>query len=241
MEECEYNFDIIDEAAILYALCRHTSHDHDHNIVHRYLVSVYRASTGNIHRAVGPDFILNVGDILYFTGTVEGFRKFCEENGLEVITKSTEAAIHAEADIQGTARTTNVLAQDASANIAAADALSSRGAAGRVVTFADSVKDRPKLSLGPRSGKMIIDVDVEFTSKRRLSMLGPDTDKLPLITKMTGTFTSTAGIVILFGHFVFCILTISTCCFLVVQTQLEDMIKLWTMKSLLDLRKLLSP
>ncbi|KAL7454525.1 hypothetical protein ACHAWC_006139 [Mediolabrus comicus] len=149
-----------------------------------YLVSVYRASTGNIHRAVGPDFVLNVGDILYFTGMVEGFRTFCEENGLEIITKDTEAAIHAEANIQGTARTTNVLAQDASANIAAADALSSRGAAGRV-TFADSVKDRPKLSLGPHSGKMIIDVDVEFTSKRRLSMLGPKTDKLQLITKMT--------------------------------------------------------
>ena len=206
MEECEYNFDIIDEAVILYALCRHTSHDHALISIYRYLVSVYRASTGNIHRAVGPDFVLNVGDILYFTGMVEGFRTFCEENGLEVITKSTEAAIHAEADIQGTARTTNVLAQDTSANIAAADALSSRGAAGRAVTFADSVKkDRPKLSLGPRSGKMIMDVDVEFTSKRRLSMLGPDTDKLPLITKMTGTFTSTAGIVILFGHFVFCV------------------------------------
>ena len=150
---------------------------------------------------MGPDFVLNVGDILYFTGMVEGFRTFCEENGLEIITKQTEAAIHAEANIQGTARTTNVLAQDASANnIAAADVLSSRGAAGRAVTFADSVKDRPKLSLGPRSGKMIIDVDVEFTSKRRLCMLGPETDKLPLITKMTGTFTSTAGIVILFGH-----------------------------------------
>jgi hypothetical protein len=153
---------------------------------------------------VGPDFVLNVGDILYFTGVVEGFRTFCEENGLEIITKDTEAAIHAEANIQGTVRTTNVLAQDASANIAAADALSSRGAAGRVVTFDDSVKDRPKdrpkLSLGPHSGKMIIDVDVEFTSKRRLSMLGPKTDKLQLITKMTGTFTSTAGIVILFGH-----------------------------------------
>jgi uncharacterized protein with PhoU and TrkA domain len=99
---------------------------------------------------------------------------------LEVITKSTEAAIHAEANIQGTARTTNVLAQDASANIT----FSGRGAAGRV-TFADSVKDRPKLSLGPHSGKMVVDVDVEFTSKRRLSMLGPKTDKLQLITKMT--------------------------------------------------------
>ena len=37
-----------------------------------YLVSVVRAATGNIHRAVGQDFVLNAGDILYFTGFIEG-------------------------------------------------------------------------------------------------------------------------------------------------------------------------
>lgn len=37
-----------------------------------YLVSVYRARSGNIHRAVGQDFVLNVDDILYFTGMVDG-------------------------------------------------------------------------------------------------------------------------------------------------------------------------
>ena len=51
-----------------------------------YLVSVHRAATGNVHRAVGQDFVLNVGDILYFTGLVEGFGKFCEEQGMEVLT-----------------------------------------------------------------------------------------------------------------------------------------------------------
>ena len=51
-----------------------------------YLVSVQRAATGNIHRAVGQDFILNIGDILYFTGLVEGFGEFCDEHGLELVT-----------------------------------------------------------------------------------------------------------------------------------------------------------
>ncbi len=55
-----------------------------------YLVSVYRASTGNIHRAVGQEFVLNVGDILYFTGLVEGFGEFCNEHGLEILTTDND-------------------------------------------------------------------------------------------------------------------------------------------------------
>jgi Citrate transporter len=55
-----------------------------------YLVSVHRASTGNVHRAVGQEFVLNVGDVLYFTGLVEGFGDFCEEHGLQVLTSDTE-------------------------------------------------------------------------------------------------------------------------------------------------------
>jgi hypothetical protein len=51
-----------------------------------YLVSVHRAATGNVHRAVGPDFVLNVGDVLYFTGLVEGFADFCKEHGMVVLT-----------------------------------------------------------------------------------------------------------------------------------------------------------
>ncbi len=51
-----------------------------------YLVSVYRAATGNMHRAVGQEFVLNVGDILYFTGLVEGFGEFCDDHGLELVT-----------------------------------------------------------------------------------------------------------------------------------------------------------
>jgi Citrate transporter/TrkA-C domain len=51
-----------------------------------YLVSVHRAATGNVHRAVGQEFVLHVGDVLYFTGLVEGFAAFCEEHGMEVLT-----------------------------------------------------------------------------------------------------------------------------------------------------------
>uniref|UniRef100_A0A7S4EIS4 RCK C-terminal domain-containing protein n=1 Tax=Pseudo-nitzschia australis TaxID=44445 RepID=A0A7S4EIS4_9STRA len=55
-----------------------------------YLVSVHRAATGNVHRAVGQDFVLNVGDVLYFTGLVEEFGDFCEEHGMEVLTNEIE-------------------------------------------------------------------------------------------------------------------------------------------------------
>lgn len=63
-----------------------------------FLVSVHRAATGNVHRAVGQDFVLNVGDILYFTGLVEGFGAFCEEHGLEVITNEVEDPIMEDQD-----------------------------------------------------------------------------------------------------------------------------------------------
>lgn len=59
-----------------------------------YLVSVHRFATGNVHRAVGQDFVLNAGDILYFTGLVEGFGAFCEEHGLEMITNEIQDTIH---------------------------------------------------------------------------------------------------------------------------------------------------
>ena len=55
-----------------------------------YLVSVHRAATGNVHRAVGQDFVLNVGDVLYFTGLVEEFGEFCEDHAMEVLTNELE-------------------------------------------------------------------------------------------------------------------------------------------------------
>ena len=61
-----------------------------------FLVSVHRAATGNVHRVVGQDFVLNVGDILYFTGLVEEFGTFCDEHGLEVMTNETTASTETE-------------------------------------------------------------------------------------------------------------------------------------------------
>jgi hypothetical protein len=62
-----------------------------------YLVSVHRAATGNVHRAVGQDFVVNVGDILYFTGLVEGFGPFCAEHGMEVLTNEIQEEEEEEA------------------------------------------------------------------------------------------------------------------------------------------------
>eukprot|EP00549_Striatella_unipunctata_P022054 CAMPEP_0118726066 /NCGR_PEP_ID=MMETSP0800-20121206/33489_1 /TAXON_ID=210618 ORGANISM="Striatella unipunctata, Strain CCMP2910" /NCGR_SAMPLE_ID=MMETSP0800 /ASSEMBLY_ACC=CAM_ASM_000638 /LENGTH=1154 /DNA_ID=CAMNT_0006634835 /DNA_START=160 /DNA_END=3625 /DNA_ORIENTATION=+ len=62
-----------------------------------FLVSVHRAATGHVHRAVGQEFVLNVGDILYFTGKVEEFGEFCEDNGLEVVTNEVEEKIQMDA------------------------------------------------------------------------------------------------------------------------------------------------
>lgn len=54
-----------------------------------YLVSVRRAATGNIHRAVGQDFVLNVNDVVYFSGLIEEFGEFCHEHGLELLTNES--------------------------------------------------------------------------------------------------------------------------------------------------------
>jgi di/tricarboxylate transporter len=48
-----------------------------------YLVSVMRRATGNVHTTVSPEFVLEVDDILYFTGLIDTFGEFCEEHGLE--------------------------------------------------------------------------------------------------------------------------------------------------------------
>jgi di/tricarboxylate transporter len=69
-----------------------------------YLVSVKRALTGNLHTAVSRDFVLNVGDILYFTGLVETFGEFCEEHALEMYTtESADRRDATEIETQATA------------------------------------------------------------------------------------------------------------------------------------------
>lgn len=53
-----------------------------------YLVSVRRDDI--LLRAIGPEFILNQGDILYFTGMIESLGKVCAEYGLMAITQEYE-------------------------------------------------------------------------------------------------------------------------------------------------------
>jgi len=49
-----------------------------------YLVSVRRS--GSLIRAVGPEFIINQGDILYFTGLIESLGSICSDHGLTAMT-----------------------------------------------------------------------------------------------------------------------------------------------------------
>ncbi len=67
-----------------------------------YLVSVRRAATGNIHRAVGQEFVLNVNDIVYFSGLIEGFGDFCNDHGLEIVTNESSEALTDESSVAAT-------------------------------------------------------------------------------------------------------------------------------------------
>jgi uncharacterized protein with PhoU and TrkA domain len=61
-----------------------------------FLTNVRRAATGNVHTAVSKDFVISVGDELYFTGSVEMFGQFCEKHGLEIITTENLQTIDEE-------------------------------------------------------------------------------------------------------------------------------------------------
>jgi hypothetical protein len=145
---------------------------------HRYLVSVYRASTGNVHRSVGPDFVLSVGDILYFTGMVKAFGKFCAEHGLEVVTSENDATAHTREKGRADQRSTGDEFDESPIPVPADNAAN-------VETESDPT---PTVESGPNG--MIIGDDVMQTAKRRLSILGPEIDKLQAINKMTGKHIS---------------------------------------------------
>jgi len=61
-----------------------------------YLVSVRRGEA--LLRAIGPEFILNQGDILYFTGLIESLGKVCAEYGLMAITQEHDDEDEEDAD-----------------------------------------------------------------------------------------------------------------------------------------------
>jgi len=135
-----------------------------------YLVSVYRARSGNIHRAVGRDFVLNVDDILYFTGMVQEFGQFCEDNGLEVVTN--------EADISR--GTTNI--RDTGKNDADSQEVTQRQ---KSVTFGSTTQgaevetddiERPPLS---------IDAPSRVFGMRSPIVLSAEAEKLQAINRLT--------------------------------------------------------
>lgn len=86
-----------------------------------YLVSVHRSTTGNVHRAVGQDFVLNVGDVLYFTGMIEGFGEFCQDHGLEVLTNESLQGAEGE---KSNNNTTDPLTVEATAGATPSDPIS---------------------------------------------------------------------------------------------------------------------
>ena len=55
-----------------------------------YLVSVKRDDA--LMRAVGPEFVLAQGDVLYFTGMVESLGRVCAEHGLEAVSDGIRTA-----------------------------------------------------------------------------------------------------------------------------------------------------
>lgn len=78
-----------------------------------YLVSVWRAATGNTHRAVGPEFVLNVNDVIYFSGLIEGFGEFCHEHGLDLLTnESLETADAAQDPAEDDTATSPLMSGD---------------------------------------------------------------------------------------------------------------------------------
>jgi len=82
-----------------------------------YLVSVRRNEA--LLRAVGPEFTLNQGDILYFTGMVESLGKVCAEYGLMAITQEHDDEEEGEFDDSAERRETlNDLAMHSSSSIA---------------------------------------------------------------------------------------------------------------------------
>jgi di/tricarboxylate transporter len=57
-----------------------------------YLVSIRREANGSALSVINDDLVISVNDELYFTGIVEEFSSFCDNNGLEVITTSNHAS-----------------------------------------------------------------------------------------------------------------------------------------------------
>jgi len=144
-----------------------------------YLVSVYRARSGNIHRAVGQDFVMNVDDVLYFTGMVSEFSQFCESHGLEVITN--------EIDITNAHRTNNNI------DLTPQDDEPETGKRQTVVKFASAVEINEEVNGNGATNDDDEDCEqlplthIETRSRRSsINFISEEGEKLQAINRMTG-------------------------------------------------------
>ena len=86
-----------------------------------YLVNVKRYATGNVQYAVSRDFVLSVGDELYFTGRVEQFSDFCQSHGLAIITTDQKHHHYTTSVHQGNSINTNNAADSTETESSAVD------------------------------------------------------------------------------------------------------------------------
>ncbi|KAL3795556.1 hypothetical protein HJC23_009269 [Cyclotella cryptica] len=147
-----------------------------------YLVSVYRAATGNVHRAVGQEFVLNVDDILYFTGMVEEFGSFCQEHGLEVVTNEHDVVRQSEQETK---------------MLASAQSLPGEIGGTEAVNFSESNETLPlTIDTNPASPqqKALVSADLEkIQAINRISdMIRGDHSLQPVMEEKSQTYESTS-------------------------------------------------
>jgi len=115
-----------------------------------YLVNVRRAATGNMQYAVSKDFVVSVGDELYFTGSVQGFAEFCESHFLEIIT-ADDALPSSKVSIPIGTTVESILVADDSALLEAINHLS------------DQIAGREPVEQGPRPARVVVSKDYSHT------------------------------------------------------------------------------
>lgn len=140
-----------------------------------FLVSVYRTTTGNVHRAVGQDFVLNVGDVLYFTGLVEAFGHFCEEHALEMVTnETTEVLLLQEAALAASK------VGDGSENEGVIPTFSKR-----FTRYDDKFMKLPSVAEGNEEDALEIDLPEEIGLTAASLMESDETDRMRTINQLT--------------------------------------------------------
>ncbi|KAI2503098.1 divalent anion Na symporter [Fragilaria crotonensis] len=114
-----------------------------------YLVHVRSAATGNMENAVSKDFVLSVGDELYFTGSVEEFAVFCERHGLEIIT-TEELGLGKEINDIGTTLRSIVTSDDSALHEV-------------IEHLSEQIAGREPVESGSRATRVIVTSDVSDT------------------------------------------------------------------------------